>query len=85
MVADVHRTLLKGGIFMNPANKNKPTGKLRLMYEVNPLSYVMEQAGGLATSNGINPLDIEPQSLTQRVPIAMGSKDEIKKYLKFIS
>ena len=84
MVADVHRTLLKGGIFMNPANKNKPTGKLRLMYEVNPLSYVMQQAGGLATSNGVNPLDIEPQSLTQRVPIAMGSRDEVKKYLTYL-
>ena len=54
------------------------------MYEVNPLSYVMQQAGGLATSNGVNPLDIEPQSLTQRVPIAMGSRDEVKKYLTYL-
>ncbi|MFA5136780.1 MAG: class 1 fructose-bisphosphatase [Patescibacteria group bacterium] len=84
MVADVHRTLLKGGIFMNPANKKKPDGKLRLMYEVNPMSYLMIQAGGDATSRGQNPLDIKPQSLSQRVPIAMGSKKEIEKYLRYV-
>jgi len=84
MVADVHRTLLKGGIFMNPANKKRPDGKLRLMFEVNPLSYLMEQAGGKAVSKNISPLDIKPQSLTQRTPIVMGSKNEIEKYLTFL-
>ncbi|OGK62896.1 fructose-bisphosphatase [Candidatus Roizmanbacteria bacterium RIFOXYB2_FULL_38_10] len=85
MVADVHRTLLKGGIFMNPANKKRPTGKLRLMYEVNPMSYLIEQAGGSAVSSqGKSPLDIEPQNLTQRVPIVLGSKKEIEKYLTFL-
>lgn len=84
MVADVHRTLLKGGIFMNPSNKKKPDGKLRLMFEVNPFSYLMEQAGGMAISRDSNPLDLKPQNLTQRTPIVMGSKEEVKKYLSFL-
>ncbi|PIY68787.1 class 1 fructose-bisphosphatase [Candidatus Roizmanbacteria bacterium CG_4_10_14_0_8_um_filter_39_9] len=84
MVADVHRTLLKGGIFMNPSNKKRPDGKLRLLFEVNPFAYLMEQAGGSAVSGKISPLDIKPQSLTQRTPIVMGSKNEVKKYLTFI-
>lgn len=82
MVADVHRTLLKGGIFMYPADKKNINGKLRLMFEVNPLSYVIQQAGGRAISNQKNPLDIVPEKLEQRVPIIMGSKLEIEKYLK---
>lgn len=85
MVADVHRTLLKGGIFMNPANKNKPDGKLRLMFEVNPLSLIIQQAGGMAISRNINPLDIVPEKLEQRVPIVMGSKKEVEKYLQYIT
>lgn len=84
MVADVHRTLLKGGIFMNPANVKRPTGKLRLMFEVSPMSYLMEQAGGSTVSGKVHPLDIKPQSLTQRVPIVMGSKKEVEKYLLFL-
>lgn len=83
MVADVHRTLLKGGVFMYPADKKHPDGKLRLMFEVNPLSFIMEQAGGSAVTNGKSPLEIKPNSLEQRVPIAMGSKKEVEKYLKF--
>ncbi len=83
MVADVHRTLLKGGIFLNPARINKPEGKLRLMFEVNPLSYVVEQAGGASVSGKNNPLDIVPQKLEQRIPIVMGSKNEVEKYLEY--
>ncbi|MBI2034562.1 MAG: class 1 fructose-bisphosphatase [Candidatus Levybacteria bacterium] len=84
MVADVHRTLLKGGIFLYPQDKKNPEGKLRLLFEVNPLSFIVQQAGGFATSDGINPLDITPIQLHQRVPIAMGSKENIKEYLRFI-
>lgn len=83
MVADVHRTLVKGGIFIYPKDSKQPQGKLRLMIEVNPLSFVMKQAGGSATSDGVDPLDIDPQSIEQRVPIAMGSTKEIEKLLQY--
>ncbi|MDO8609075.1 MAG: class 1 fructose-bisphosphatase [bacterium] len=81
MVADIHRTLLKGGIFLYPSDLKNQQGKLRLMFEVNPLSYIMEQAGGLSISNGKNPLDIIPETLEQRIPIVMGSKLEVEKFI----
>lgn len=80
MVGDVHRTLLKGGIFLYPADSKHPEGKLRLLYEAAPLSFLIFQAGGSATSKGINPLDILPIKHDQRVPIVLGSKAEIEKY-----
>lgn len=82
MVADVHRILLKGGIFMYPADKKLPSGKLRLMYEVNPLSLIVERAGGKSFCRRGSPLDIVPQELHQRVPIVMGSSSEVEKYIK---
>lgn len=82
MVGDVHRTLLKGGIFLYPADTKHPDGKLRLLYEVAPLSFLIIQAGGAATSNGINPLNITPVKHDQRIPIVLGSKEEIEKYVK---
>lgn len=82
MVADVHRILIKGGIFMYPADKNLPNGKLRLMFEVNPLSLIIERAGGKAYSKKGSPLDISPVDLHQRVPIIMGSKSEVEKFMK---
>lgn len=85
MVADVHRTLIKGGIFLYPADSKHPNGKLRLLYEVAPLSYLIMQAGGDATSGGKNPLDLEPQKHDQRVPIALGTKEEVRKYLSFLT
>lgn len=81
MVSDVHRTLLKGGIFLYPQDVNHPDGKLRLMYEVNPMAYLIHQAGGAAVSRGVCPLDIVPEDYTQRVPVVLGSKEEVKKYL----
>lgn len=81
MVSDVHRTLLKGGVFMYPADSKHPEGKLRLMYEVNPMSYIMQQAGGLAISGNINPLEIKPNDFTQRVPVVMGSREEVERYM----
>ncbi|XP_013396230.1 fructose-1,6-bisphosphatase isozyme 2 isoform X1 [Lingula anatina] len=78
MVADVHRTLLYGGIFMYPATSETPKGKLRLLYECNPMAYIIEKAGGLA-STGIMPiLDIVPESIHQRAPIFLGSKEDVE-------
>lgn len=83
MVGDVHRTLLKGGIFLYPADKKHENGKLRLLYEAAPLSFLIIQAGGAATSRGGNPLEIMPEKHDQRVPIIMGTKEEVEKYLSF--
>lgn len=83
MVGDVHRTLLKGGIFLYPADNKHPDGKLRLLYEAAPLSFLIIQAGGAAISRGVNPLDIVPEKHDQRVPIVLGSKPEIDKYVSF--
>jgi fructose-1,6-bisphosphatase I len=83
MVGDVHRTLLKGGIFLYPPDKKHENGKLRLLYEAAPLSFLILEAGGAATSRGGNPLDIMPEKHDQRVPIVMGTKAEVEKYLSF--
>lgn len=77
MVGDVHRILTRGGIFMYPVDSRKGIGKLRLMYEANPIAFLIEQAGGSAT-DGINPiLDIEPSALHQRVGVVLGSSEEV--------
>lgn len=83
MVADVHRTLLKGGIFLYPSDKKHPNGKSRLLYEVNPMSFVLQQAGGKAVSSSGNPLDIIPTSIHQRAPIVLGSPEDVEIYLRF--
>lgn len=77
MVADVHRTLFKGGIFMYPATSFAPEGKLRLLYECNPLSFIIEQAGGKASNGQERILEIEAKELHQRSPIFMGSEDMV--------
>ena len=74
MVADIHRNLVKGGIFMYPGTIERPNGKLRLMYECNPLAFLLTVAGGLATNGTQNILDIQPTSLHQRMPMYIGSK-----------
>lgn len=81
LVADVHRTLLKGGIFLYPGDSKNPDGKLRLMYEVNPVSYLVTQAGGKAVCNRIDPLEIIPASAHQKVPIVLGSTHDVDRYL----
>ncbi|KAL7988781.1 hypothetical protein Chor_007700 [Crotalus horridus] len=68
MVADVHRTLVYGGIFLYPANQKSPKGKLRLLYECNPIAFIIEQAGGIATTGTEAVLDVKPESIHQRVP-----------------
>jgi fructose-1,6-bisphosphatase I len=83
MVADFHRNLLKGGIFIYPANAKSPKGKLRLLYECIPLAYLQEHAGGSSTDMEVNILDIEPNELHQRTPIALGSKNLVAKFLSF--
>lgn len=87
LVADFHRNLLHGGIFMYPADKKdpkKPTGKLRLMCECNPLSFVVEQAGGHSSTGFQRILDVEPQELHQRVPLYIGSKEDVLVAEQFI-
>lgn len=84
MVADVHRNLIKGGIFMYPQTKNKPNGKLRLLYECNPFAFIVEVAGGKATNGKERILNIQPTELHQRTPFFVGSKnmmEELESYL----
>ena len=83
MVADVHRTLLYGGIFMYPIDKKSPNGKLRLLYECFPMAYIMEQAGGKAiTSDGGRILDIIPSKIHERSGIILGSACDVEEYAK---
>ncbi|WP_028786251.1 class 1 fructose-bisphosphatase [Terrimonas ferruginea] len=84
MVADVHRNLIKGGIFMYPGTTDKPKGKLRLLYECNPFAFILAVAGGRATDGHQRILDIKPTELHQRTPMFIGSKgmmDELETYL----
>lgn len=83
MVADVHRTLLKGGIFLYPRDAKYPEGKLRLLFEVNPLSFLIQHAGGKAVCHSGNPLMITPTSLHQRSDIVLGSPENVDDYLSF--
>ena len=85
MVADIHRNLLYGGIFMYPADSRNPNGKLRLMYECNPMAFIIEQAGGRATDGKQRILDIKPEKLHQRVPIFIGSEEDVKMVEKFMA
>jgi fructose-1,6-bisphosphatase I len=81
MVADVHRILTRGGIFLYPWDKREPDkpGKLRLMYEANPMSWLVEQAGGVATNGKTRILDIQPGKLHERVSVVLGSKNEVER------
>ncbi|XP_077286367.1 fructose-1,6-bisphosphatase [Arctopsyche grandis] len=84
MVADVHRTIKYGGIFMYPATSASPKGKLRLLYECIPMAYLVSQAGGMATNGKIPILDIMPENIHQRAPIFLGSKDDVGDIMKII-
>ncbi|MBS1588466.1 MAG: class 1 fructose-bisphosphatase [Bacteroidetes bacterium] len=83
MVADMHRTLIKGGIFMYPADQSNANGKLRLQYECNPMSFLIEAAGGVASNGSMRILDIVPTELHQRCPIYIGSKNMVEKALSY--
>lgn len=85
MVADVHRILCRGGIFMYPWDKREPDkpGKLRLLYEANPMSFLVEQAGGAATNGRQRILEVTPTALHQRVSVVLGSKNEVERVTKY--
>ena len=85
LVADFHRNLLKGGIFAYPADTNRKDGRLRLMYEANPLGYVVEQAGGAASTGYARILDIIPKELHQRTPLILGNKDVVEATVSVIN
>lgn len=84
MVSDIHRTIAYGGIFMYPANQKSPKGKLRLLYECNPIAFIIEQAGGMATTGTQRVLDVQPESLHQRVPFVVGSPEDVEEYLAIV-
>lgn len=81
MVGDVHRTLLYGGVFGYPADTKNTSGKLRLLYEGAPMSFIMEQAGGLSTTGTQRVMEITPEIVHQRVPIVMGSKNDVQEVI----
>jgi len=78
MVADVHRTLCYGGIFIYPSTSEAPRGKLRLMYEGNPMAFIVEQAGGKAVTGTQRILEIVPQKIHERCPVFMGSSEDVQ-------
>ncbi len=84
MVADIHRILLKGGVFMYPPTKKAPKGKLRLMYEANPMAMIIEQAGGKSFSGTERTMEIQPNNVHDRVSVVMGSADEVDQVQKHL-
>ena len=89
LVADFHRTLLKGGVFLYPPTDKAPKGKLRLLYEANPLAFIAEQAGGMAVNGASSPnggriLDLQPTDIHQRTPLIVGSKREVEALQKAV-
>lgn len=84
LVADFHRTLLRGGVFLYPPTAQQPDGKLRLLYEASPLSWMAEQAGGAASDGNIRILEKQPTVLHQRTPLILGSEKEVERVLSFL-
>ena len=85
LVADAHRTLMKGGIFAYPADEKAASGKLRLLYEANPMAYLLEQAGGAATTGTHRILDVQPTGVHQRTPLVLGSTEDVAFYKEFVA
>ncbi len=85
LCGDAHRILLNGGVFLYPPTVSHPDGKLRLLYEANPIGMIMEQAGGKAYCGATPTLDVQPKKLHQRVPLVLGSPDEVDHVLRFVS
>jgi fructose-1,6-bisphosphatase I len=83
MVAEVHRILVRGGVFMYPSDAKAKMGKLRLMYEANPMSFIVEQAGGGSTTGLQRVREVSPTGIHQRVPIMLGSKNEIDRITSY--
>jgi len=84
LVADFHRTLLKGGVFLYPPTSDYPSGKLRLLYEANPIAFIAEQAGGVATDGKGRILDIHPQSVHERTPLVVGGWAEVDEFVRMV-
>ncbi|MNR32628.1 Fructose-1,6-bisphosphatase class 1 [compost metagenome] len=84
MVADIHRNMIKGGIFIYPTTASSPKGKLRLVYECNPLAFIVEQAGGRATNGFKRIMDLQVNEVHQRTPIFIGSEEMVKKAEEFM-
>ncbi len=84
LVSDIHRNMIKGGIYMYPSTSKTPDGKLRLLYECNPMAFIAEQAGGRASDGFNRILDIQPTALHQRVPFICGSRNMVKKAEEFM-
>ena len=85
MVADIHRNLLYGGIFMYPSDSRNPKGKLRLQYECNPMAFIVEQAGGRASNGKTRIMEVQPEKLHERCPIFIGSEEDVKMVEKFMA
>jgi fructose-1,6-bisphosphatase I len=85
MVADIHRNLIKGGIFMYPGTRDRPSGKLRLLYECNPMAFIVEAAGGLATNGVTRVLEVMPTELHQRSPLFLGSRQMMEDLRTFLN
>ena len=85
MVAEVYRILTRGGIFMYPKDTRDPSkpGKLRLMYEANPMGFIVEQAGGICSTGRERIMEIQPDGLHQRVPVVLGSKNEVERVIRY--
>ena len=85
MVAEVYRILTRGGVFMYPYDLRDPSraGKLRIMYEANPMAFIIEQAGGACSTGRERILDIKPKALHQRVPVILGSKNEVERIVGY--
>jgi fructose-1,6-bisphosphatase I len=85
MVADVHRIMTRGGIFLYPWDKREPQrpGKLRLMYEANPMAWLVEQAGGAATNGRQRIMEVQPQQLHERVSVVLGSRNEVERVTQY--
>lgn len=84
MVSDIHRTLLKGGVFLYPPTRDHGSGKLRLLYEANPIAFLIEQAGGMALDGRQRILDIVPDSIHQRTPLIVGSRTEMEDFVRTV-
>jgi fructose-1,6-bisphosphatase I len=84
LVADFHRTLVRGGVFLYPPTKKAPDGKLRLLYEANPLAFLAEVAGGLATDGKQRIMEIQPKTMHERTPLIIGSRKEVEKVVEFL-
>jgi fructose-1,6-bisphosphatase I len=84
LVADFHRTLLRGGVFLYPPTRSNPEGKLRLLYEANPVAFIAEQAGGVASDGERRVLEVQPTDIHQRTPLIVGSKSEMEEFEQFV-